>query len=129
MDDIRLIIRERYDRMSKGERQLSDFILEAPSQILNMTAAEIAEASGVSSATVVRYVKKLGAEKAVTAVRKARKIYILGMGTLDAVELTPTYSVPPERAFGLLAGGDKAKAAEVLEKTGGRVREAIKLAE
>lgn len=30
------------------------------------------------------------------------------MGTLDAVELTPTYSVPPERAFGLLAGGDKA---------------------
>lgn len=30
------------------------------------------------------------------------------MGTLDAVELTPTYSVPPERAFGLLAGGQKA---------------------
>ncbi len=30
------------------------------------------------------------------------------MGTLDAVELTPTYSVPPERAFGLLAGGDQA---------------------
>lgn len=30
------------------------------------------------------------------------------MGTLDAIELTPTYSVPPERAFGLLAGGDEA---------------------
>ncbi len=30
------------------------------------------------------------------------------MGTLDAVELTPTYSVPPERAFGLLAGGEEA---------------------
>lgn len=30
------------------------------------------------------------------------------MGTLDAVELTPTYSVPPTRAFGLLAGGEKA---------------------
>lgn len=30
------------------------------------------------------------------------------MGTLDAVELTPTYSVPPERAFGILAGGDTA---------------------
>lgn len=30
------------------------------------------------------------------------------MGTLDAVELTPTYSVPPERAFGLLAGGERA---------------------
>lgn len=30
------------------------------------------------------------------------------MGTLDAVELTPTYSVSPERAFGLLAGGTEA---------------------
>ena len=30
------------------------------------------------------------------------------MGTLDAVELTPTYSVSPTRAFGLLAGGDEA---------------------
>lgn len=30
------------------------------------------------------------------------------MGTLDAIELTPTYSVPADRAFGLLAGGDEA---------------------
>lgn len=30
------------------------------------------------------------------------------MGTLDAVELPPTYSVSPTRAFGLLAGGDEA---------------------
>ena len=30
------------------------------------------------------------------------------MGTLDSVELTPTYNVDPSRAFGLLAGGEKA---------------------
>lgn len=30
------------------------------------------------------------------------------MGTLDSVELTPTYNVSPDRAFGLLAGGQKA---------------------
>lgn len=30
------------------------------------------------------------------------------LGTLDAIELTPTYSVPPERAFGILAGGSGA---------------------
>lgn len=29
-------------------------------------------------------------------------------GSLDAIELTPTYSVPPERAFGILAGGKEA---------------------
>lgn len=30
------------------------------------------------------------------------------LGTLDAVELTPTYSVSPDRAFGLIAGGEGA---------------------
>ncbi|WP_225418443.1 N-acetylmuramic acid 6-phosphate etherase [Lacticaseibacillus daqingensis] len=30
------------------------------------------------------------------------------LGALDAIELTPTYSVSPKRAFGLLAGGQKA---------------------
>lgn len=30
------------------------------------------------------------------------------LGALDAIELTPTYSVSPKRAFGLIAGGEKA---------------------
>lgn len=30
------------------------------------------------------------------------------LGALDAIELTPTYGVPPERAFGILAGGAEA---------------------
>ncbi|WEU33714.1 N-acetylmuramic acid 6-phosphate etherase [Enterococcus faecalis] len=30
------------------------------------------------------------------------------LGALGAIELTPTYSVSPERAFGILAGGEKA---------------------
>lgn len=62
MDNIKLMIRERYGQMSKGEKRLSDFILENPVRILGMTAADIAEASGVSTASVIRYVKKLGAE-------------------------------------------------------------------
>lgn len=62
MDNIKLMIRERYGQMSKGEKRLSDFILENPVRILGMTAVDIAEASGVSTASVIRYVKKLGAE-------------------------------------------------------------------
>lgn len=30
------------------------------------------------------------------------------LGALDAIELTPTYSVSPEQAFGIIAGGEKA---------------------
>ncbi len=46
--------------------------------------------------------------------RQGGRIIYMGAGTsgrlgaLDAIELTPTYSVPPTRAFGLLAGGQDA---------------------
>lgn len=59
MDDIILKIRESYPRISKSEKALADYILEHTVDILSMTANEIAAASGVSSATVIRYVKKL----------------------------------------------------------------------
>ena len=59
MDDIILKIRESYPRISKSEKALADYILEYTVDILSMTANEIAAASGVSSATVIRYVKKL----------------------------------------------------------------------
>lgn len=45
---------------------------------------------------------------------KGGRIVYIGAGTsgrlgaLDAIELTPTYSVSPERAFGILAGGQEA---------------------
>lgn len=35
------------------------------------------------------------------------------LGALDAIELTPTYSVSPEKAFGLLAGGQEAMFAAI----------------
>lgn len=57
----------------------------------------------------------LGAER---FQRGGRLIYIGAgtsgrLGALDAIELTPTYSVPPTRAFGLLAGGKEAMFAAV----------------
>lgn len=60
MNDIILKIRENYNNMSKSEKALSNFIMENTFDILSMTANDIAKKSGVSSATVIRYVKKLG---------------------------------------------------------------------
>lgn len=62
MDHIMLKIRERYNQMSKGDKKISDFVLGNYDRLLGMTAADIAQASGVSSASVIRYVKKLGAD-------------------------------------------------------------------
>ena len=62
MENIMLKIRERYNQMSKGDKRISDFVLANHDRLLGMTAADIAEASGVSSASVIRFVKKMGAE-------------------------------------------------------------------
>ena len=62
MENIMLKIRERYNQMSKGDKRISAFVLANHDRLLGMTAADIAEASGVSSASVIRFVKKMGAE-------------------------------------------------------------------
>ena len=46
MDHIMLKIRERYNQMSKGDKRISDFVLENHDRLLGMTAADIAQASG-----------------------------------------------------------------------------------
>lgn len=60
MDNIKLAIREKYYQMSKGEKRISDFVLSNVTDCLSMTAVDIAKKSGVSSASVIRYVQKLG---------------------------------------------------------------------
>ncbi|WP_165005083.1 MULTISPECIES: N-acetylmuramic acid 6-phosphate etherase [unclassified Enterococcus] len=53
-------------------------------------------------------------EQAATRFNNGGRLIYIGAGTsgrlgaLDAIELTPTYGVPPERAFGILAGGAEA---------------------
>jgi DNA-binding MurR/RpiR family transcriptional regulator len=53
-------IRGCYDRLGPGERRVADLLLESPDRMLGFTATELAERSGVSKATVSRFVGKLG---------------------------------------------------------------------
>src|SRR5699024_95959 len=48
------------DRMSKSQHKIADFILENPHSIPFITAAKLAEMTGVSEATVVRFATFLG---------------------------------------------------------------------
>lgn len=60
MENIKLEIREKYNNMSKAEKRISDFVLANVSDCLGMTAVDIAKNSEVSSASIIRYVQKLG---------------------------------------------------------------------
>ena len=60
MEPVKLKIRERYGQMSRSEKKISQVVLTDSRGCLGLTTAEIAVRSGVSAATVTRYVQKLG---------------------------------------------------------------------
>lgn len=53
-------IRKMYSSFSKSNKSIADFILEEKGKIISMSAKEIGDSSGTSSATVVRFAKTLG---------------------------------------------------------------------
>lgn len=53
-------IRRQFDRMHNAEKKVASFILENPALALESNVSEMAEHSGVSDATVVRFCQKLG---------------------------------------------------------------------
>lgn len=60
MESVKLKIRERYSQMSRAEKKISDYVLSDAQNCLGLTTVDIAARSGVSTATVIRYVQKLG---------------------------------------------------------------------
>ncbi len=53
-------ITELYDDFFQAERKIADFILENPNVAVNANVSELANYSGVSDATVIRFCKHLG---------------------------------------------------------------------
>lgn len=53
-------IRLEYSELSKANKRLADYFLQNSDQIIGHTAQEIGEAAGVSPASVIRFVKKIG---------------------------------------------------------------------
>lgn len=58
--DALAVVRGYYASLSPAERKVADYILQDPENILRMTLAEVAEQSGVSDATAVRFFRSLG---------------------------------------------------------------------
>jgi DNA-binding MurR/RpiR family transcriptional regulator len=54
------VIKDSYDNIFSAEKKVADFVLENPQEAVNATVSELAKASGVSDATVVRMCHHLG---------------------------------------------------------------------
>ncbi|MCR5126682.1 MAG: MurR/RpiR family transcriptional regulator [Lachnospiraceae bacterium] len=55
-------IKSQYDKMSKGQKKIADYISENMERAAFMTAMKLAEAASVSESTVVRFASMLGYE-------------------------------------------------------------------
>jgi len=60
MDKTSLNIKLLYNEMGKAEKQIADWILNNPGQIISLSIVELAEQCGCSEATIVRFSKRLG---------------------------------------------------------------------
>ncbi|MBR3104717.1 MAG: MurR/RpiR family transcriptional regulator [Lachnospiraceae bacterium] len=54
------VIKAQYDKMSKGQKKIADYISENMERAAFMTAMKLAEAAAVSESTVVRFATMLG---------------------------------------------------------------------
>ena len=62
MEKTVLNIKASYDKLSKTEKKIADFLIENPGNILPLYITELAGICGVSEASIVRFSKKFGFE-------------------------------------------------------------------
>ncbi len=60
MNTIYLNIKVMYNDMGKAEKQIANWLLENPGEILPLSIVDLAEKCGCSEATIVRFAKRLG---------------------------------------------------------------------
>lgn len=60
MENILYIINEKYDTFSKMHKKLADYILNNSDKAILLSTSELANVSGVSEATIIRFTYKLG---------------------------------------------------------------------
>lgn len=58
--DTLLMIRERYSQLTAAEKRIADYVLDSGEEILEKSAQEVSQEIGSSSASLVRFSRKLG---------------------------------------------------------------------
>ncbi|MBN2879050.1 MAG: MurR/RpiR family transcriptional regulator [Clostridia bacterium] len=61
-DDLVVLIKEQFHSMSKGHKQIAEYILSHYDKAAFMTAIKLGESAGVSESTIVRFAMALGFE-------------------------------------------------------------------
>jgi DNA-binding MurR/RpiR family transcriptional regulator len=92
---------KRTSLTAKG-RILADFVAENPRQAVFMTTRQLGQAAGVSEATVVRFVDRLGYNGYAGFIQDLREFVDTQLTLIDRVALTRVNGAVAERVFGVV---------------------------
>ncbi|MEG2253932.1 MAG: MurR/RpiR family transcriptional regulator, partial [Vagococcus sp.] len=53
-------VRSIFEDLTRSERKIAQYVLDKPEEVIKMTASQLAEASGTSPASVIRFCKSIG---------------------------------------------------------------------
>jgi DNA-binding MurR/RpiR family transcriptional regulator len=91
------LISDRHSELTPKARLLGSFVVENPGRAIFMTTKELARATGVSEATVIRFVTQLGFEGYSDFLQQLRDIVDTKLTLLERVDLTDMNAPDSER--------------------------------
>jgi len=92
-------LQERKAFLTPKGKTLADFVAENPLQAVFMTTRQLGEAAGVSEATVVRFVDRLGYKGYPDFIKDLRELVDTQLTLIDRVALTRVNGAAAERMF------------------------------
>lgn len=89
--DLMRLIQNKYQRLSKGQKLIADFILNHYDKAAFMTAAKLGSSVGVSESTVVRFANELGYEGYPELQKSLQELIKTKLTTVQRIELSNDY--------------------------------------
>lgn len=115
-------VREVFASLHPTEKRLADFVLDFPGELASYSASELARLSGVSNATVTRFVRRLGYTNFEAARRNVREEKQAGSPLFLAGRLAGASAGPASSSAAGLVDAHMAQGQENLRRTFSRLQ-------
>ncbi len=93
------VIKSTTPHMTPKNKIIADYVMENPQQAVFMTTRQLASASGVSEATVVRFVRQLGFESYAVFIKQLRNHIDTGLTLMERSRITIKAKNGEQNAF------------------------------
>lgn len=117
--DLMKLIQSKFQRLSKGQKLIAEFILKHYDKAAFMTAAKLGDSVAVSESTVVRFANELGYEGYPELQKALQELIKTKLTTVQRIELSSDF-IGQENVLNIVLKSDISNIRDSLEKIDGR---------